>query len=162
MTKLNPDGSEFVYSTYLGGAGSDQGAAVAVDSAGNAYVVGTTDSTDFPTTENAFQWTFGGGSDAFVIKLNDLGNALVYSSYLGGSDGDSGEGIAVDADGNAYVVGYSYSSDFPTTGDSYQQFLGGGVDAFVVKVPDAAPEEPEGSGGGKGGGKPCNPKKATC
>ena len=94
------------YSTYLGGSGSDEGQGIAVDAAGNAYVTGLTQSTDFPTTPGAFQTTYGGGEfDAFVTKLNPTGTALVYSTYLGGSGYDYGRGIAVDTAGNAYVTG---------------------------------------------------------
>ena len=89
MTKLNPTGTALVYSTYLGGTGEDYGSGIAVDTAGNAYVTGTTYSTDFPTTAGAFQTTFGGGNaDAFVTKLNPTGTALVYSTYLGGTGDD--------------------------------------------------------------------------
>ena len=166
VAKLNAAGSALVYSTYLGGKQLDYGFGIAIDGDGNAYVTGYTQSRDFPTAD-PFQPAFGGGgSDAFVTKLNVTGNAVVYSSYLGGSDADSGEGIAAAGGGNTYVVGYSYSSDFPTTGDSYQPLLRGASDAFVVKVFDAAapspPEEPGGGGGGKGGGKPCNPQKKAC
>ena len=92
MTKLNPTGTALVYSTYLGGTGYVQGAAIAVDTAGNAYVTGYTDSTDFPTTAGAYQTTSGGGDfyDAFVTKLNPTGTALVYSTYLGGTGDDQG------------------------------------------------------------------------
>ena len=88
VTKFNAAGSALVYSTYLGGGDSDHGESIAVDSAGNAYVTGSTLSTDFPTV-NAFQSTFGGGNsgesgDAFVTKFNAAGSALVYSTYLGG------------------------------------------------------------------------------
>ncbi|MFB3132946.1 MAG: SBBP repeat-containing protein, partial [Rhodothermales bacterium] len=164
VAKLNAAGSALVYSTYLGGKQLDYGFGIAIDGDGNAYVTGYTQSRDFPTAGNAFQPAYGGGgSDAFVTKLNVTGNALVYSSYLGGSDSDSGEGIAAAGGGNAYVVGYSYSSDFPTTGDSYQPLLRGTSDAFVVKVSDAvAPSPPEEPGGGGGKGKPCNQKKEAC
>jgi hypothetical protein len=112
-SKLNPTGA-FVYTTYLGGSSDDVGNGIAVDSAGNAYVTGTTSSTDFPITANALQPTSGGGSDAFVAKLSPDGSGLVYSTYLGGSTGDVGAGIAVDTGGNAYVVGETQSPDFPT------------------------------------------------
>jgi len=115
VTKLNPTGTALVYSTYLGGTGSDIGGGIAVDTAGNAYVTGSTGST-FPTTAGAFQTTFGGVYDAFVTKLNPTGTALVYSTYLGGTGNDAGDGIAVDTAGNAYVTGFTESTDFPTTG----------------------------------------------
>ena len=134
VTKLNPKGTALVYSTYLGGSDSDGGYGIAVDSAGNAYVTGYTASTDFPTTPGAFQTTFGGNGDAFVTKLNPTGTALVYSTYLGGTRGDLGLGIAVDSAGNAYVTGYTASSDFPTTPGAFQTTYGGNQDAFVTKL----------------------------
>src|SRR6185369_13237110 len=97
------------YSTYLGGSGFDQGYAIAVDSLGNAYVTGQTAAIDFPTTPGAFQTNYGGG-DAFVTKINPSGSALVYSTYLNGA---SGNGIAVDSAGNAYVTGEAGRTNFP-------------------------------------------------
>lgn len=134
VTKLNPTGSGLVYSTYLGGdsAGGD----IAVDTVGNAYVVGNTASTSFPTTFGAFQTTAPGNGDAFVTKLNALGSALVYSTYLGGSSGgETGFGIALDSAGSAYVTGDTGSSDFPTTSDAFQTAFGGGsLDAYMTKL----------------------------
>ena len=102
-----------VYSTYLGGSGEERGLGIAVDGAGNAYVTGYTGSTDFPATPGAYDTTYNGGYDGFVAKLDGSGTALVYATYLGGSGGDSGYGIAVDVSGNAYVTGYTDSADFP-------------------------------------------------
>jgi Beta-propeller repeat len=126
------------YSTYLGGSGGESGQGIAVDSAGNAYVTGGTESTDFPTV-NPLQPTLDGYGDAFVIKLNATGSALVYSTYLGGSSGESGQGIAVDSAGNAYVSGVTESTDFPTTPGAFQTTCGGGCavgsqHAFVTKL----------------------------
>jgi hypothetical protein len=119
VTKVNPAGSALVYSTYLGGSGSDVGHAIAVDAAGAAYVTGETVSTNFPTV-SPFQATNDatpatGSSTSFVAKLSSTGSALVYSTYLGGSGGESGSGIAADSAGNAYVTGATHSTDFPTT-----------------------------------------------
>src|SRR5216684_529995 len=140
VTKLNPTGAGLVYSTYLGGGGYDNSGAIVVDSAGNAYVSGVTMSTNFPTTLGAFQASFGGGTvDAFVTKLNPTGVALVYSTYLGGSGDDQGNGIAIDAAGNAYVTGETSSINFPTA-NPIQPTLAGSSDAFVTKV------NPTGSG----------------
>src|SRR5216684_8850553 len=100
-----------IYSTFLGGSGDDQGLGIAVDSSGNAYVTGVTQSTDFPT-KNPLQSVNGGGRDVFVSKINAAGSALVYSTYLGGSGDDYGFGIAVDSTGNAYVTGYA-GPNFP-------------------------------------------------
>ena len=112
------------YSTYLGGTGDDSGSGIAVDTSGNAYVTGSTSSTNFPTTPGAYQTSFGGGNeDAFVTKLNPTGTALVYSTYLGGSNFDIGNGIAVDTSGDAYVMGSTTSTNFPTTPGAYQTIL---------------------------------------
>src|SRR5229473_3232797 len=124
-----------VYSTYLGGSSTDVGFGIAVDSSGDAYVTGYTQSSNFPTTAGALQTTFGGGLvDAFVSKLNSGGSALVYSTYLGGSSDNFGFGIAVDSSGNAYVTGYPQSSNFPTTAGALQTTFGGLADAFVSKL----------------------------
>ena len=135
VTKLNSLGNELVYSTYIGGSDSaDHGFGIAVDGSGNAYLTGKTNSSDFPT-QNPFQDSHGGGNeDAFVTKLNSLGNALVYSTYIGGSGYDYGEGIAVDNSGNAYVTGNTGSSDFPTQNPFQSNYGGGQWDAFVIKL----------------------------
>ena len=115
VAKFTPDLSALVYSVYIGGGGTDQPNAIAVDGSGRAYVTGHTNSTNFATVA-AYQATrgSGGGDDAFVFALNSAGDALVYSTYLGGSGGgDEGIGIAVDAAGNAYVAGSTNSSNFP-------------------------------------------------
>jgi Bacterial Ig-like domain (group 3)/Beta-propeller repeat len=133
VSKINPTGSTLVYSTYLGGSGLDQGDGIAVDSAGNAYVVGTTGSTDFPT-KNPLQGANAGGEwDAFVAKINPAGSALVYSTYLGGSGLDGGVSIAVDSAGSAYVAGNTFSTNFPTM-NPLQSAYGGGGDIFVAKL----------------------------
>jgi len=137
VTKLNPTGTALLYSTYLGGTGTDFGTGIAVDTSDNAYVTGGTDSTNFPTTAGAFQSTFGsGGSDVFVTKLNPTGTAVVFSTYLGGTGYDYGNGVAVDTSGNAHVTGITYSStDFPTTTGALQTTFGGGLaDAFMTKL----------------------------
>jgi len=119
VAKLNPTGSALVYSTYLGGSGNGGGSSIAVDSSGDGYVTGTTDSTDFPTTANSFQPATNNTYTAgFIAKLNATGSALVYSTYLHGTEGLVGEvdplGIALDASGNAYLTGFTCSTDFPT------------------------------------------------
>ena len=103
LTKLNAAGSALVYSTYLGGNDFDGGAGLAVDGAGNAYVAGSTPSANFPTTPGAYDTTFNGG-DAFVTKFNAAGSALVYSTFIGGSDFDSISAIVLDAAGNAWLT----------------------------------------------------------
>ena len=137
MTKLDATGSGLVYSTYLGGSDGDVGLGIAVDGAGSAYVTGDTVSTDFPTTAGAAQTTNAGGYDAFVTKLDATGSGLVYSTYLGGSDGDFGLGIAVDGAGSAYVTGDTVSTDFPTTAGAAQTTLAGGFRRFCCQDRDA-------------------------
>ena len=125
ITKINPSGSALVYSTYLGGSGTDVGQSIAVDSLNNAYVTGWTSSTNFPLM-NPLQGVFGGGQyDAFVTKLNPTGSALVYSTYLGGTAADEGEGVAVDGAGNAYVSGTTSSTNFPVTPGAFQTIYNG-------------------------------------
>jgi len=134
VTKLNADGSAVIYSTYIGGGASDGGTGIAVDSAGSAYVVGTTTSTNFPTTSGAFQTSLNGSGNAFVTKLNATGSALVYSTYIGGSSSDGGTGVAVDSAGSAYIAGSTTSTNFPTTSGAFQPSLSGGEDVFVSKL----------------------------
>jgi len=123
-----------IYSTYLGGANVDSGSGIAVDGAGNAYVVGYTSSIDFPTV-SPLQPANGGGYDVFVSKINPTGSALVYSTYLGGSGNDSGYGIAVNSAGDAYITGSTSSANFPVTPGAFQVSYGGGSEsAFVTEV----------------------------
>jgi hypothetical protein len=122
------------YSTYLGGSGMDKVLSLAVDAAGNSYVAGLTQSIDFPVA-NAAQPANGGSTDVFVSKINASGTALIYSTYLGGSNIDAALGIAKDGAGNAYVTGYTASANFPVTAGAFQPALNGGAyDAFVVKL----------------------------
>jgi hypothetical protein len=142
VTKLNATGTALVYSTFLGGAADDLGRAIAIDDAGNAYVTGSTDSADFPTTSDTIDPTYNGGQDAFVTKLNSAGSAILYSTFLGGrvsapnggTSNDGGSGIAVDSTGNAYVMGNTGSADFPTTALAYDQTQNGSIDIFVAKL----------------------------
>jgi beta-propeller repeat-containing protein len=136
VTKLDRDGDGLVYSTYLGGSIGETGAGIAVDSYGDAYVTGNTTSFDFPT-KNAFQPMLGGpnATNAFVTKFDRTGCALVYSSYLGGSGPeDGGIGIAVDADGDAYVTGFAVSTDFPTKNAFQDKLKSSDANAFVTKI----------------------------
>jgi uncharacterized repeat protein (TIGR01451 family) len=112
VLKLSPDGRSLVYATYLGGNGDDTATGIAVDSAGNAYLTGRTGSSSFPATAGAFQETKDGGVDAFVAKLNPVGSALLYATYLGGGGHDQAFSVAVDAAGAAYVVGRTESFNF--------------------------------------------------
>jgi uncharacterized protein (TIGR03437 family) len=140
VAKFSPTGA-LVYLTYLGGSGDDTASAVAVDSAGNAYVTGCTTSMDFPIAGTPYQSTFGGSSggqilvfgDAFVTKLNASGTKLIYSTYLGGGADDFGTAIAVDAAGDAYVTGGTRSANFPVTAGAYQTRLAG-VGGQLIKT----------------------------
>jgi WD40 repeat protein len=133
VTKLNPQGSGLVFSTYLGGF-YDVGGAIAVDSQHNVYVTGETWSRGFPTL-HAVQSSFGSGNtDASLAKLDALGNALYYATFLGGSDEDRGQAVAVDSQGNAYVAGTTFSKDFPTS-QPFQPSLARAQDAFIAKIP---------------------------
>jgi len=123
-----------IYSTFLGGSLFEGTPSMTIDSAGNAYVAGLTNSTDFPVTAGAFDATYNGGEwDAFVAKLDSSGSSLVYATFLGGSSQDRAESIAVDAAGNAYVTGGTMSADFPVTPDAFDVTYGGGshYDAFL-------------------------------
>lgn len=130
ITKIDTTPS-IVYSTYLGGGGYTGGKGIAVDENENVYVTGYTDSIDFPIL-NAFQSNIGGSRDGFIIKI-DKASDIVYSSYLGGSGEDYCSGIAVDKDGNAYVTGYTYSTDFPTM-KAFQPKIAGDRDGFITKI----------------------------
>jgi beta-propeller repeat-containing protein len=139
VAKVNADGTTLVYCGYIGGGGDDFGQGIAVDTLGHAYVTGSTSSTQatFPVADGP-DLSFNGVSDAFVAKVNTLGTALVYGGYIGGPADDHGTGIAVDTAGNAYVTGFTKSDqiDFPVTvGPDLTS--NGGIDAFVAKV-DAA------------------------
>jgi len=143
VTKFNPTASALMYSTYLGGSDGTLASGMAVDGAGSAYVTGATGDT-FPTTAGAFQTTYRGSNptalfNAFVSKLNPTGTALVYSTYLGGSFLAQSTGIAIDASGSAYVTGFSYSTDFPTTPGAFAPVFPakqnpGSESGFVTKL----------------------------
>lgn len=157
--KINPSGTALVYSTFLGGTGDEAGFGVGVDFHGNAYVGGQTTSTDFPTS-NAFQPANAGGFDIFVTELNPAGDALVFSTYLGGTGDDIVNGVALDVQRrNVYVQGYTTSSDFPTVNAAQPQFGGGTFDAIVAKIgPDNAPgpelSRPSSANSNPGGARP--------
>lgn len=134
IVKVNTSGDNLVYSTYLGGSGSDGGREIAIDTFGNAYVTGWTYSNNFPTVSAIMGSKAAGYQDAFITKINPSGSELVYSMYLGGSNYDIGNGIAVDTFGNAYVTGYTNSTDFPTASAVYESYAGGYHDAFITKI----------------------------
>ncbi|HKP53128.1 MAG TPA: SBBP repeat-containing protein [Chloroflexia bacterium] len=132
VTKLDPTGAALVYSTYLGGSATDNGYRVALDTDGSALVTGTTYSANFPL-HNPYQPARLGSTDAFVTRFTPNGQALTFSTYLGGTDVDYGNGIAIDALGRAYVVGYTFSTDFPVL-NAFQWYSNGGSDAFVTRL----------------------------
>jgi hypothetical protein len=136
VTKLSSSGNGVIYSTYLGGGNDDYGYGIAVDDSGSAYVTGRTNSSDFPTL-NPFQThqeSYFNTEDVFVTKLSSTGNSLIYSTYLGGESWDEGSCIAVDASGNAYVIGNTGSSNFPTL-NPYQTYQNTWEsDVFVTKL----------------------------
>ncbi|MBK8902991.1 MAG: SBBP repeat-containing protein [Anaerolineaceae bacterium] len=152
IAKLNPAGTALLYMTYLGGSGADIGDAITVDSQGNAYVTGMTESNNFPTTASAYQQnrvtqtcSTAPCADAFVTKLNAAGNALVFSSYLGGGgEENSGlldvgtrqntTGIALDGSLNVYVTGVTFSTNFPTQNQAFGDGDGAFSDIFLAKL----------------------------
>ena len=145
VTKLNLSGSQLLYSTYLSGSVKDKLHGLAVDSSGNAYVTGETQSSDFPTTSGAFQTTLAGSANAFVTKLNATGTALVYSTFLGGNAADAASSIVIDSSGDAYITGGATSQNFPRQNPIQATFGGGGTtcpaqhasicgDAFVTEL----------------------------
>ena len=157
MSKFSPDGSELVYSTFLGGSAPERGLAIAVDSAGSAYVTGTTRSSDFPITPNAHDATLG-GSDVFLTKLHPSGASLLYSTFFGGGDAPSGpsgggavpagvlvgyeqpSAVAVGPQGTAVIAGDTSNPDFPTTPGAFDRTLNGGIaDAFVARLDTSSP-----------------------
>ena len=145
VTKFNATGNQLLYSTYLGGSSIENYyndlelpgvtyGGIAIDVLGRAYITGSTRSSDFPTTGNAYQQTLKGQSDTFVTKLSEFGNALAYSTYLGQNGvnaADGGQGIAVDGSGQAYVTGHDYSGGLPVNGFSNHS---SGIDGYIVKL----------------------------
>ncbi len=135
LTKVNAAGSALIYSTYLGGNGNDAVYGIAVDPFQNVYLTGETASTDFPMVSPLQGTHAGGGSDAFITKMNVVGMALIYSTYHGGSGFDKSHGIAIDGKGSVYLTGETRSVNFPVLFNR-QNWVGGGTDAFVSKISD--------------------------
>ena len=131
------------YATYLAGGDFSAGAAIAIDGAGNAYTINNS-GFGFPPTTGSYQAPNTGNGEVYISKLNTDGTALVYSAYIGGSDADYGSGIAIDSDNNAYISGYTASTDFPVSANALQPTFSGGIndpthnikatDAFVAKL----------------------------
>ena len=141
MDMTQSGAASLVYSTYFGGSDIQEVRGIAFDAAGNLLVTGYTMATDFPVTPDAVQPKAGGNGDAFVSVVNPMAfpNFLVYSTYLGGSQGEVAYGIAGDSAGNIYVTGYTLSPDFPTTGDAIEPNWGGGIDLFLTKLKPGIP-----------------------
>jgi hypothetical protein len=131
--KLNPSGDDLVYSTYVGGSSTDYARCIAVDPAGNAFVAGETHSYNFPLV-NAYQNTSHSAPDCFVFKLGTDGSSMGYSTYVGSSSNDYAYQIILDDDENAYLVGHSYTSDFPMVGNSYDTTFAGNYDCVIFKM----------------------------
>ncbi|HYE13153.1 MAG TPA: SBBP repeat-containing protein, partial [Pyrinomonadaceae bacterium] len=139
VTKLNPTGSALVYSTYFGGTGGEIAFGIAIDASGSVHLAGSTGSFNSLPTANAIQCARNSGQDLFITKFNAAASALVYSTYLGGSGTDSGEGIALDPSNNAYIAGTTTSTDFPTVSPIQSANSGGPFgDAYVTKISDTS------------------------
>ena len=135
--KLDPTGSQLLYSTFLGGDGWEEGNDISVDGEGFAYAVGTTASANFPVSPGAFDSDLSGSgipSDVFVIKLDPHGEWLVFSTFLGGDSDEFGEAIEVDMNGNVFVTGATLSDDFPVTPGAYKESFAGAYDVFLTKL----------------------------
>jgi hypothetical protein len=134
LTKLNPSGTNLIYSTYLGGNNHDEANDISIDTNGNAYLIGTTMSLDFDLGPNPYQSSIEGTQDVFVTKVNSTGNSIIYSTYLGGAGIETGYGIVIDQNNNAYLVGTTTSSDFDITASCYQSNYEGSTDLFITKL----------------------------
>lgn len=137
VTKLNSAGNSLLYSTYIGGSGTDVGLGIKVDATGNAYITGRTSSSNYDIIAGSFQTALAGGDDVFVTKINSTGTSLIYSTFIGGTSNDEGSDIAVDASGNVYITGYTASTNFDITSGVFQTTFGGAFffgDIFVTKL----------------------------
>lgn len=134
VTKLNASGTALVYSTFLGGTALDEGRRLLLDSVGKVYVSGWTASVTYPITEGVVDPTFNGGRDGFITVLNETGSTLHFSTFIGGRDWDWVTDITVDAVGDVYVIGYTESSNFPSTFCAYDTAINGQTDFFATKL----------------------------
>ncbi|MBD3350036.1 MAG: hypothetical protein GF364_00940 [Candidatus Lokiarchaeota archaeon] len=136
ICKLSPDGSHILMSTLLGGLGSDKGYSICIDSAENIYVVGETNSTDFPIISGAYNNTYSGDGDIFVSKINPDGSTILYSTFFGGSAKDYGKRITIDEDGSVYIIGATFSDNFPLSTNAFDKEFGrqGETEAFLSKL----------------------------
>ncbi|MCS7076777.1 MAG: SBBP repeat-containing protein, partial [Bacteroidia bacterium] len=134
VTKLNASGNGLIYSTYIGGSNNDSGFSIYLDQNGVAYITGQTQSTNYDVTTGCYQNSNGGGIDVFLTKLNAMGSALLYSTYVGGSSDDQGRGVFADDLGYAYITGWTNSTNYDITTGAFQTTNGGSRDAFVTKI----------------------------
>ena len=136
ISKFNPDADSLIFSTFIGGVIDDYGKSIALDQNNNVFITGYCGPTStFPTTSGVYDSTFNGGYDVFVIKLSSKGDSLLYSTFIGGTQDDYGQSIAIDDNGNAYVTGYtSYEGGFPVTDNAYDRLLAGEYDVFISKL----------------------------
>ena len=134
MARFSADGSVLDFATFLGGGSSEYPRGLAIDSAGRVIVGGYTFSSDFPATPGAYDETYNGDQDVFVARLSADGSALDYATFLGGSSRDWHRGLDLDAQGRSHVIGFTTSSDFPTTPGAYDETYNGGQDAFVARL----------------------------
>jgi hypothetical protein len=139
ITKLNSLGTDLIFSTFIGGDSLEFGRSIKIDSIGNAFIAGSTNSNNFPTTKDAFDRIYNGNGDGFVTKLNAKGSALIYSTFVGGNNSDNSSSINIDKYENAYILGETASSDFPTVAGAYDSTFSSGVtpyecDLFVTKL----------------------------
>ncbi len=137
VTRLSADGATLVYSTFIGGASIDNGFGLAIDAGGNAYVSGQA-GTGFPTTAGVFDTVSAGGSEGFLSKLSPNGATLIYSSFIGGTQNENIQSLAVDNFGNAYLTGNNFGGDFPTTGGAFDTTQNGSTDIIFTVVNSAA------------------------
>ncbi|MFK8102145.1 MAG: HYR domain-containing protein, partial [Saprospiraceae bacterium] len=134
LTKLDPTGSTLLYTTFIGGTQNEFGQGLALDNSNAVYLIGSTESADFPTTSGVYSQTLNGGRDVFVLKVNTDGTALAFSTLLGGNSFEFGHGIQLDNTGQIYLTGYTNSSNFPTTAGAYDETSNGNLDIFVSKM----------------------------
>jgi hypothetical protein len=136
ISKFNQEGDSLIFSTFIGGVIDDYGKSIALDTANNIYITGYCGPTStFPTTTGAFDTTFNGGYDVFVIKLSPAGDSLLYSTFIGGNQDDYGQAITIDSAGIAFITGYTASSnDFPVSDNAFSKFHSGEYDVFVSKL----------------------------
>lgn len=136
--KLNASGTALLYATYIGGANNEEGGGIAINSAGEAYITGYTKSSGFPVTAGAYDVTYNGAGnyhDAFFLKLNGAGSALLYSTFLGGSlHNDNGNAVCINSSGDAVIAGNTSSANFPVTAGAYQVAHGGASDVFICQI----------------------------